>query len=327
MLKKILLISVLVLAGIYTVFLLLSNNKQEVEWGISFNQNQATSLGLDWRKVYKEMLTDLKPKHVRIAAMWNEVESVKGVYNYDDVDYMMHEANQNNISVTLVVGQKAPRWPECYIPKWADSDVKQYNQQLLRYIQQTVERYKDHPALDVWQVENEAFINFTFGECENFLTDAIYDEIDLVKKLDTKHKIVVTDSGELSLWNKAADAGDYFGTTLYRIVRLPKGKIFTYDWLPAGFYRVKAWINGINSERFWVSELQAEPWFTDVSPQKTSIKEQEETMNIDRLRQHIDYSQRLGASRVYLWGVEWWYWMRNANGIDVYWNEIKATIN
>jgi len=312
--------------SLYGLLVFLSQKRFDVEWGISFNQNHATSLGLDWKEVYSETLRDLKPQHIRIAAMWSEVEKVKGVYNFDDVDWMMHEANKYGTKVTLVVGQKAPRWPECHVPNWLTFDEQETEKHLFSYVENTVKRYKDHPALNIWQVENEAFINFTFGECEGFVKSVIYNEIDIVKKVDTKHKIVITDSGELSFWNKAAHAGDYFGSTLYRIVRLPKGKIFTYDWLPAGFYRAKAWILGINSERFFISELQAEPWFTSVSIQKTSIKEQEETMNIERLHQHLEYSQHVGASRVYLWGVEWWYWMRHANGDDRYWEEVKKQL-
>lgn len=322
MIKKMFTIIIIGIVGLYLLTLLLSTKTYDVEWGISFNQNHATSLGLDWKEVYTAMLEDLKPEHIRIAAMWSDVEKVRDMYDFDRVDWMMHEANKHGTKVTLVIGQKAPRWPECHVPDWFNSQDEGAEQKLLDYVEQTILRYKDHPALDMWQVENEPFINFTFGECEGYMPDVIYKEIDLVHEMDTKHKVLVTDSGELSLWYKAAYAGDFFGSTLYRVVRLPKGKIFTYDWLPAGFYRIKAFVLGIDRERFFISELQGEPWFTDEGVLDTSLEIQAETMNIKRFKKHIDYSQHVGASRVYLWGVEWWYWMKETQGMDEYWVEV-----
>ncbi len=311
-------------AIIYVILLLLSFKTFPVEYGISFNQNHAASLGLDWKTVYESMLNDLKPKHVRIAAMWSEVEKNKYEYNFTDVDWMMDKAASYGTKVILVVGQKAPRWPECHVPEWVNgytaSDAADH---LRSYVTKTVEQYKDHPALDMWQVENEPFIPFTFGECEGFKRELIFDEIAILNTLDPERNIVITDSGELSTWWKATRTGDIFGTTMYRVVRTPKGSIFTYDWLPAGFYRIKSALLGETYETFFVSELQAEPWFTDASVEDTPIEEQEKTMNPKRLKKHLDYAERVGASRVYLWGVEWWYWMKDKQGNSTYWDIIQ----
>ncbi|MFB6182187.1 MAG: hypothetical protein ABEJ24_04815, partial [Candidatus Magasanikbacteria bacterium] len=77
----------------------------------------------------------------------------------------------------------------------------------------------------------------------------------------------------------------------------------------------------------FVSELQGEPWFTDSNPLDTSIERQRETMNPERLRDNINYAKRVGASRVYFWGVEWWYYMKEERGEPVYWNIIKKEID
>ncbi len=42
-------------------------------------------------------------------------------------------------------------------------------------------------------------------------------------------------------------------------------------------------------------------------------------MNIDRLKDNVEYAQKVGMPRTYLWGVEWWYWMIK-KGIVVIWN-------
>ena len=194
---------------------------------------------------------------------------------------------------------------------------------LLRYVSAVVNRYKDHPALELWQVENEAFINFKFGECEGFDESAVEDELAIVRSLDTNHKIVMTDSGELSTWRKPSQLSDIFGTTLYRIVRTPSGFIWSYDWLPAGFYKLKARLLGLSHQDFFVAELQAEPWFVGGDPTNTPIEEQEKTMNVKRIQKHIDYAERVGSSRAYLWGVEWWYWMKEVGGDDGFWGVVR----
>lgn len=274
-----------------------------------------------------EILEDLQPKHIRIAAMWSEVENKKGEYNFANVDWMMDRAGVNGAKVVLVVGQKAPRWPECHVPVWLerydDVDSSAY---LIDYVAAVVNRYKDHPALDIWQIENEPYIRFKFGECEGYREDLVKKEIDLVRELDPDHKIILTDSGEMSTWRQSSKYGDILGTTMYRIVRTPSGKIFNYNWLPSGFYRLKAKIWKKDYNHFFVSELQAEPWFGDADPVDTSVEKMEETMNIDRLQVHMDYAETVGASRVYLWGVEWWYLMKENFADNSYWEAVKSKI-
>lgn len=313
-----------ILAILWLLFWFAGRKKFFVEYGISFNQNHAMSLGLDWRETYVRTLFDLRPEHIRIAAMWNEIEPVERSYDFNDVDFMIEQAAVAGAKVTLVIGQKAPRWPECHIPAWVDAgDDAAMKDYLFSYIEAVVARYKNHPSLDVWQVENEPFIRFEFGDCRGYREAFVVDEIALVKSLDSNHGIVITDSGELSTWIKASKAGDIFGTTIYRIVQTKGGMIWAYDWLPAGYYRIKARILGKTYESFYVSELQAEPWFTDASPLDTSIEIQEKTMNPKRLKKHLDYASRVGASRVYLWGAEWWYFMKEVKGDNRYWEIIR----
>jgi len=324
---KIVLALVSLLILVYLILVFSSKKSYPVEYGISFNQNHATSLGLDWKEVYTDMIVELQPQYIRIAAMWSEVEKVKNEFDYSDVDYMMDLAAEHDVRVVLVVGQKAPRWPECHVPGWFNYDIVSTKKLLLRYVEGVVVRYKDHPALELWQVENEPFIPFEFGDCSGFQRDAVYDEIELVRSLDTEHSIIITDSGELSTWRKASAAGDLFGTTLYRVVRTPKGRIFSYDWLPPAFYRWKARIwRADYSEQVFVSELQAEPWFTDSTPTTTPIAIQEETMNPDRLLEHIAYTERIGFSRAYLWGIEWWYYMKEEHEDARYWEIVRQLL-
>lgn len=309
---------------LYALFWLFSFKQFDVSYGLTFQPSHATSFGLDWKESYLSILNELEPEYLRLSAMWNLIEAEEGQFSFADLDWMMDEAAAHGSQVTLVVGQKAPRWPECHIPNWVASySASDRTRALMVYIERVVQRYKDHPALESWQVENEAFIPFEFGECDLFLRDSVPDEIDLVRTLDPDHPVLLTDSGELATWRKPSALGDLFGTTLYRVVRTPNGRVVTYDWLPAGFYRLKAALLRISYDRFFVAELQAEPWFGDEDPIEADVSSIEETMTTERLIKHIQFSQHVGASRVYLWGVEWWFFMKEVRGDGRYWEIVR----
>ena len=322
--KKFFLSFILFFILLFSILWLMSLQKYSTEFGVSFNQDRATSLGLDWKKVYIAILDDMKPKYIRIAAMWSDVEKSRGQWNFENVDWMMAEAKKRGTRVMLVVGQKAPRWPECHVPDWLKGESAEVKMKLMNtYITQVVNRYKDNKVLEIWQVENEPFINFRFGECVAYDRKAVYGEIALVRSLDPAHRIIITDSGELSTWRRAIKAGDLFGTTVYRMVETPRGFPFTYDWLPAAFYRLKAKVWGRDMSSVFVVELQAEPWFTDSTPLDTPLEKQIKRFSLNRLKKNIDYAERIGVPRAYLWGVEWWYWLKEVKGRGEYWAVVK----
>ncbi len=325
---RILIYIILIAAILYGLLWLWSVPRFPVQYGISFNHHHASSLGLDWKETYRALLSDLQPPYVRVAAMWKDVEPQEGVYDFSLVDFLLDEAKKSGTKVTLVVGQKAPRWPECHVPDWYKQKTSSEEQQraVLTYIETVVNRYKDHEALEWWQVENEPFIRFEFGECDSFHKELVDQEVALVRSLDQKHPVMITDSGELGFWYRASRSGDVFGTTLYRVVQIPSGKIISYDWVPAGFYKLKALVLGIKREQFVVAELQAEPWFTTGDPTTVSLEEQEKTMNPERLQKHLEYVEHIGTGRAYLWGVEWWYFMKEKRGDERYWKLIQEVI-
>lgn len=325
--KKLVIGSIVLFLVIYCVLWFMSRKEYKVDFGISFSPEYAESLGLDSKEVYGEILTDLKPKYIRLAVPWSRVEINRGAYSFSNIDYYMNEAEKHNVKVLLSLGQKVPRWPECYIPEWIKTTpVVEKKRELLSYIETTVKRYKDHPALEYWQVENEPFIKFEFGECGIFDESSVKEEVELVKSLDSKHKIIMTDSGELSTWQKASSMGDVLGVTLYRVVRTRSGFIWNYSWIPASVYKLRASLWGKDYYNFFVSELQAEPWFDGGTPANTEISIQEQTSSLSQMQKNISFAKKVGASRVYFWGVEWWYWMKNTQNNPVYWEEGKKEL-
>jgi hypothetical protein len=294
-------------------------------YGVSFSTEYANYLGFDSRKVFNTIIYDWKFSYVRLSAQWDLIEKNKGEYDWQELDWMMNEAAANKVNVMLAVGHKTPRWPECHAPDWIDySQELKHKPDLERFIKKVVERYKNHPALEIWQIENEPFLRF--GDCEPITAEELQEEVAWVRSVDCVHPTIVTDSGELSLWRKSAKAADLFGTTLYRVVWNKTMGYWSYDWImPAFVYKAKLWFNGRAIESAYITELQAEPWIPDANLLDTDLSEQFKSMSLDRLQKNIAFAERTGMPRAYLWGAEWWYWLasKNENTIPDFIKELK----
>lgn len=294
---------------------------QSTIFGVTFSTAYAKELGLDWKKVYIALLDDLQIRYIRIPVYWNEVEKQEGKYDFAHVQWMMDEAAARNARVTLAIGNRVPRWPECHPPKWIKNKSTEKMQQAeLEMITKVVQEFQDHEALYRWQVHNEPFFD-EFGECPPPDESFIRSSIEHVRTLDPDHHIQTTDSGELSTWKKTADVSDVLGVSVYRVTWNPIFKYFYYP-LPPLFYQKKAeMIDPLVSEII-VSELQAEPWVKSTIA-TTPLEEQFISMDANRFWKNVEYAQRIGFSETYLWGVEWWYWLKEKHNDESMWNAGK----
>ncbi|MFH1789518.1 MAG: beta-galactosidase [bacterium] len=313
---------------LFLMIAIISNNTMKKEqgntiFGLSFSPYYAKYLNLDAKEAFREILQEMDFKYIRLTAQWDKIEAKRGVYNFTDLDWMMKMAVENKAKIILTVGRKTPRWPECHIPEWAKKmQFQEYKGDLHKFIEQVVNRYKDNPALEIWQVENEPYL--AFGECSVMASQDLRDEIDLVRSLDNMHKVMVTDSGELSWWRKTAQAGDLFGTTMYRVVWNRFFGYFSYDWMPAKLYNLKLMLNKRELDEAYIVELQAEPWIPAQSVHATPLGEQYKSFSMKRLEKNIDYATRTGMPRAYLWGAEWWIWVEKQYGVGQYIEYIKT---
>ncbi len=295
---------------------------REPVWGVSFGKAQAEYLGLDWKATYLALLDDLDVRAVRLAAYWNQIEHEQGRYDFVDLDWMITEATKRKARIILAIGRRLPRWPECHDPSWIKGEsTENIEQRQFQLIEAVVKRYKNNPSIAMWQVENEIFLN-TFGECPRVARDTYDREVAFVRSLDSR-PILVTDSGELSTWRKTAPAGDYLGTTMYRVVWNKFIGYWRYTYIfPPAFYRWKTWLQGKPINRMIGAELQAEPWAPDGI---LALKEGEykKSMSTEQLRTNIDFARRTGIPENYLWGVEYWYYLKVKQSDDSLWNAAK----
>lgn len=296
--------------------------REDITLGITFSTRYASDLGLDWKETYVALLDDIGVRHVRLPVYWDLAEPREGEYHFEDLDWQIEETALRGGKIILSVGQRVPRWPECHIPGWVSDDADQREAALQRFLREVIRRYRDTEAITVWQVENEPFLVF-FGQCPPFRREMLDREIALVKSLDPSRPILTTDSGELSLWYQAAHRGDRFGTTLYRHIHKPGYGYFTYPIGPS-FFIAKEWLVRLltDQEHFAVIELQAEPWANGWVAD-ASLPEQFRTMDEHKLRENVIYAQKVGFPEIYLWGAEWWYWLKEKKAYPAVWETAK----
>src|SRR3989344_6742730 len=321
----ILLLALGLLFFLYYFFILKTPKQQTMVWGVNCAQTRAESLKLDWRETYNAILGDLGAKNIKLHTQWDWVEGEKNDYFFNDIDWQLEKAKEHGAGIIYVGGMKSGRWPECHFPDWAEQISKDDQQkEILEYIEQVVLRYKDNPAIVAWQAENEPLFNF--GECPWYDKEFLKKEVALIKSLDPSRPVIITDSGEQSLWTEAAKIGDIVASTMYRKVWFhitDSVGFYSKFYLPPVFYYRKAQlIKYLFNKEVICGELQAEPW-TFESFQKVSLSEQEKTMDLKQFKENISYAQKTGLKEFYLWGAEWWYWLKTTHDKPEIWNEAQ----
>ncbi len=298
---------------------------EKVTYGMSFSKFRTDELHLPFEETFLAILNDLGVQHFRFSAHWPLTEPEEGVFNFKELDYQMSEALRKDAQVVFAVGRRLPRWPECHDPHWVEEkSIEQRNNALLHYIEVVVNRYKDYPNILYWQVENEPFLSlFAYDHCGEVDEEFLREEIALVKTLDPERSVLVTDSGNLGTWHNAYQNGDVFGTSLYRYFWTPELGTFM-SRLPAFFYDLKYNIMNLIYGRKdgVIIELSMEPWLTDEIV-NTSISVQFERMDIEKMEEIADFARKTGFDTQFLWGAEWWYWMKE-HGHPQFWEKGKG---
>lgn len=316
--RRIILVALLVLfALLEMVFLgdLLFKNlypfPQKIEYGLTFSPKFVSSLNMDWKEVYIKVLDDLKVRYLRLPTYWDILEPEPLKYDFSTTDFMLDEALKRGAKVIMVLGARQYRWPECHIPDFAKPlNVKDRQKKILEFVRVIVEKYKSHPAITTWEVENEPLLS-SYGDCDSPDRNFLKTEVELVRDLD-KRPIILTDSGELRPWVTPMRLSDIFGTTLYRTVYNKLFGFTDYPILPY-LYNVKSSLVRLffapNNKKTIIIELQAEPWSPDNNLVDTPTDKQQLLFSTEKFKDNINFAKDTGFDAIYLWGVEWWYFM------------------
>ena len=298
------------------------------EFFVSFSAPYARYLGLNDKVTFAAILQELKPKQVRLASYWYDVEKERGKYDFSSVDWQLEMAKRAGVNVVLAIGHKLPRWPECSQPGWYnDLSQAEKEEAIINILKQSVEHYKKYNNIVIWQVENEPRLHFG-ANCPIKTKEFLQKEVAIVRSIDPR-PILMTDGGEFGRWIPTASVSpDLFGATLYRKVKMWGADfLFTYP-IPPQFFWVKGGMVKLltGKDKIIGVELQAEPWNIQ-GVLETPIETQLQHFNVETFLEYVDYAKTAGMTDYYLWGTEWWYWMKIKNNHPEFWETAKIIIS
>lgn len=274
------------------------------------------------------MINDLGVERVRLVSYWSDYEKEPGVYDFSELDWQFAMAEKANVEVSLAIGLRQPRWPECHMPSWAERIPKEeWAPKLKDYMGATIDRYKNSPVLKSYQLENEYFLK-VFGICPDHSRDRLVDEFNFVRSKDPNRKLVVSMSNNAIGTPIGDPTPDEWAISVYKRVydkTFTRSRYLEYPF-PAWYYAFRAGFTEITrGHNSFIHELQAEAW-TPGSMLTTSIEEQAKSMDAPRLKHRIQYGRETGMRTIDLWGAEWWYWHKaKLNNPDM-WEVVKDEV-
>jgi hypothetical protein len=292
-------------------------------YGMSFSAKYAREMVIDPKKAYSAMLRELKPARVRLMSYWDEIEISRGSYDFKELDWQIAQAEKHKVKVSLCLGMRQPRWPECHMPSWSKQlEKSERNYALYRFLEQVVEHYKNIKMVESWQLENEA-LNKGIGLCEDYDRKRLQQEYDLVKKLDPSRPIIMSTSDTIGLPLRKPRP-DIIGFSIY--LSQHRNSKYYFSKLPAWWYRLRKYLIVLLLRRpVIIHELQAEPWGPQAT-HKLSVSEQAKSMDSRKLKKILSYAKKTGMSHIDLWGAEWWYWRKVRLNDDSCWEFVKNAI-
>lgn len=324
-------ILILSVSGMYAVaqWYIASKSDEQMKVGVTFIPRYARYFGLDAEETMQAMIDDLGVRQFRLVSYWDNHEHERDKYDFSDLDWQFKKAEESGSKVSLALGLRQPRWPECHMPDWAEyMTVPEWSAELKEYMGAVIDRYKDSPALESYQLENEFFLK-VFGICPDHSRERLVDEYEFVKHRDPTHPVIVSRSNNAVGFPVNKPQPDEFAVSIYKRVwdKTVTKRYFEYPF-PAWFYAFLAGGGQIlTGKDMIIHELQAEPWVPEgYSLNTTSIEEQNKSMNAERLKDRFEYGRATGMKEMYLWGAEWWYWRKVKLNEPTVWDTARESI-
>ncbi|MBP7767413.1 hypothetical protein KA068_02745 [Candidatus Saccharibacteria bacterium] len=303
------------------------HSSEPLVWGTTFIPNYAKELGVDPKQTLKASIDELGIKRYRLVSYWKDYEKSPGNYDFTELDWQVDMIEAAGGSISMTLGLRQPRWPECHGPEWAMSKpINEWYPALKTYIQKVMDHYKDRSVIVSWQLENE-FLLEAFGECPDHTRERLVDEMKLVKQIDTSRPVVITRSNNaVPSWPVGSPRADIVGTAVYKRIwdKYITRRYFEYP-IPAWYYGFLAGgVELTTGKQSILHELQAEPWLPEgFNLTDAPVEEMYKSMSPEILQDRLQYAKDTGLRTIDLWGMEWWYAMKQNRNSPELWKIIQ----
>jgi hypothetical protein len=307
--------------------------------GANFSCKQAEYLGMDCGSLFARVLDDLGVRQVRISAYWSDIEREPGVYDFAAVDRLLDLAENRDARVTVSIGMRAQRYPEFWFPTWlrlaaglqpgdGPEDHPMVRAALFPYLAAAAAHIGAHPAVEALQVENEPFVpSYAYDTRWRIRPEFVAEEIRTVRAHDPGGNPIVVSHASWTRfddhWRWILDHADILAQSVY--VKRQRGP---WPWLYIFPYRIgplaadlpgQADAAARRGKQLWVGELQAEPFERPDVDVRRIPTDHAASFSARWLEENLRLAARTGATRVYLWGVEWWAYLHDVRGEPELW--------
>jgi len=292
-------------------------------FGVSFSLKQCRNFGIDPHRTLGWLIGDAGFRRFRLMSYLNEHEKKPGAYDFTELDWQMDRIAAASGTVSLCLGARQPRWPENHWPDWAwQASKTERTRALLAYITKVVDRYRHHPALSSYQLENEALLK-QFGERPEIDRHRLRAELALVKKADPHHPVIMSTSTSWGIpWRQPIP--DIVGFSFYQVIY--QGGAYRQAFHTPRLHRGRKRLIALLKRRpVFIHELQLEPW----GPKaiwEMPVSEQDRSMGPSQIAKNIALARRIKAWPIDVWGGEWWFWRLTVKHDASIWEAVQRAL-
>lgn len=312
--------------------------------GLSFRPRQVEALGLDQLATLQELLA-YPFEIIRLGAYWNRIEHLPGAFDPRELDREMEVAERAGKKIILCLGAlKTFGYPEFYAPphqldpplpegrRVTPSTHPSLLAAATAFVARLVERYRGHPSIIGWQVENEAVDPLGIEHSWRLDRAFVAEEVAAVRRADPSRPILMngflpaTLPGSLAQWWQTRDQGDSL------TIAQELADIIGVDYYPryalAALGSRALYLDGARSawarrrmarlldqtrrsgQKVMITEGQAEPWETTTIPPNPSATDPSSCppeQVISNYNRAMRWSLADAPLEAYLfWGAEYW---------------------